>query len=150
MSMPSPDACHLQAACGWLELGNHREADEELEKITPRLRRHPDVLEMRWRIYSQAGKWEACLDLADAWVKLSPRRASGHIYRSFALHKLKRTQEAFELLLPLVTRFPTKLTIPYSLACYAYQLGRLTEAERWLSHMHTIIDPNLKQLPAER
>ena len=28
-----PDSLHLQAAQGWLELGNHIEANEELEKM---------------------------------------------------------------------------------------------------------------------
>src|SRR5262245_61031236 len=30
--LPHPDQLHLQAAIGWLELGNHVEANEELEK----------------------------------------------------------------------------------------------------------------------
>ena len=40
-----PDSIHLQAAQGWLELGNHLEADKELDEIAPQLRTHPDVLE---------------------------------------------------------------------------------------------------------
>ena len=39
-----PDNLHLQAASGWLELGNYIEANVELEKFTPQLRVHPDVL----------------------------------------------------------------------------------------------------------
>jgi len=46
-----PDSLHLQAAQGGLDLGNHVEANEELERITPQLRAHPDVLQVRWRIY---------------------------------------------------------------------------------------------------
>ena len=42
-----PDSFHLKAAEGWFELGNHLEANEELEKIAPKLRVHPDVLEIR-------------------------------------------------------------------------------------------------------
>jgi hypothetical protein len=42
-----PDSLHLQAAQGWLELGSHIEANEELEKIAPQLRAHPDVLKVR-------------------------------------------------------------------------------------------------------
>jgi hypothetical protein len=30
-----PDSVHLKAAEGWLELGNHLEANEELENISP-------------------------------------------------------------------------------------------------------------------
>ena len=52
---------HLEAAQGWLELGNHEEANEELELIDAPLRSHPDVLEVRWGIYAKVKNWEACL-----------------------------------------------------------------------------------------
>jgi hypothetical protein len=42
-----PGSFHLKAAQGWLELGNHLEADKELDEIAPTLRKHPDVLEIR-------------------------------------------------------------------------------------------------------
>jgi Flp pilus assembly protein TadD len=65
-------------------------------------------------------------------VQLSPDRPSGWVRRSFALHGLKRTQQAFDLLLPAVKKFPEIPTIPYNLACYCAQLGKLEEARRWL------------------
>ena len=49
-----PDAFHLSAAVGWLMLGNPDEAEEELGNITPGLRIHPDVLEVRWQICADA------------------------------------------------------------------------------------------------
>ena len=61
---------HLEAAQGWLELGNHEEANEELELIDAPLRSHPDVLEVRWGIYAKVKNWEACLDIGKAMVKL--------------------------------------------------------------------------------
>jgi hypothetical protein len=45
---------HLNAALGWLELGDHVEAYAELENITPALRSHPAVLELRWQISASA------------------------------------------------------------------------------------------------
>jgi hypothetical protein len=38
---------------GWSNsgLGDHVAANEELENITPQLRVHPDVLEIRWQIF---------------------------------------------------------------------------------------------------
>jgi hypothetical protein len=36
-SLPYPDDKHLEAAEGWLELGNHLEANEELDNIKPQL-----------------------------------------------------------------------------------------------------------------
>jgi hypothetical protein len=47
------DMHHLRAAQGWVELGNHLEADTELEKIEDKYRIHPDVLEVRWGIYAR-------------------------------------------------------------------------------------------------
>lgn len=52
-----PDSIHLEAAQGWLELGNHEEAFEELERIDAPLRAHPDVLEVRWDIYAEVENW---------------------------------------------------------------------------------------------
>jgi len=48
--MSPADLRHLQAAQGWLELGNHLEANEELENITAKHRAHPAVLELRWQM----------------------------------------------------------------------------------------------------
>src|ERR1044071_2430569 len=88
-----PDILHLQAAQGWMELGNHNhlEAHQELEKIAASLRAHPDVLQIRWQVYAQAKKWEACLDIASALVQISPEKSDGWVHRSFSLHALKRT-----------------------------------------------------------
>jgi hypothetical protein len=58
-----PDDLHAKAAQGWVELGNHPEANEELEKITSEMRAHPDVLEIRWQIYAKEKRWEACVDV---------------------------------------------------------------------------------------
>jgi len=53
-SLEHPDTLHLQAAQGWLELGNHVEADSELDQIAPQVSTHPDVLMVRYGIYSRA------------------------------------------------------------------------------------------------
>jgi len=129
--LPPRDQRHLLAAEGWLELGNPLEATAELEEITPTLRGHPHVLEIRWGIYAHCKKWEACVEIANALVTLMPDHESGWIHRSYALHELKRTLEAFELLLPAASRFADNWNIPYNLACYCAQLGRISEAEEW-------------------
>ena len=65
-----PDNLHLQAAQGWLEPGNAVEANEELERITPGLRVHPDVLELRWQVFAKAQHWDACLHVSEAIIQL--------------------------------------------------------------------------------
>jgi tetratricopeptide (TPR) repeat protein len=131
-SLAPPDTLHLLAAQGWLELGNHIEANEELENITPELRAHPAVLGVRWEIYAAAKKWEATLDIAAALIQLDPDDPLGWVHRSFALHELKRTAEARDNLLRVVDKFPASATMRYNLACYECQLGRLKQAKNWL------------------
>jgi tetratricopeptide (TPR) repeat protein len=144
-SLAPPDSHHLSAAIGWLGLGNHLEANEELEKITPALRAHPDVLEVRLHIYMAAKKWDLCVNIAGAIIKLDPNRPDAWIHRSFALHELKRTQEAFDQLLPVVDKFPKVWTIPYNLACYCAQTGRLEECKKWFKKAMAIDEQTVRE-----
>jgi hypothetical protein len=43
-----------------------------LENITPELRVHPDVLEIRWQIYARESKWEACRDISSTLTQIEP------------------------------------------------------------------------------
>jgi tetratricopeptide (TPR) repeat protein len=128
---PYPDNKHLEAAEGWLGLGNWREANEELENITPKLRAHPYVLELRYEIYSAAKKWDGAVEIAGTMARLLPDNPWGHFHLAFSLHELKRTKEAYETLKPVVDKFPKEYLMRYNLACYSCQLGNLEEAERW-------------------
>jgi len=135
-----PDTLHLQAAQGWLELGNHLEANDELENITPELRAHPAVLAVRWEIYAAAKKWKATLDIAAALIQLDPDDPLGWVHRSYALHELKHTAEARDNLLRVVDKFPASATMRYNLACYECQLGRLEQAKEWLKKAFALGD----------
>ncbi len=159
--LPHSEQHHLDAAEGWLELGNHLEANEELEKIEASLRVHPDVLEVRWQIYAKAKKWEMCVEIGhSAWLITAPARPDSWIHRSYALHELKRTQEASDLLLPAADLFPGHAMIMYNMACYACQLGNMEEAWDWLEDafelgdakqmkLRALKDPDLEKLWAE-
>ncbi|HZQ20438.1 MAG TPA: hypothetical protein VFA90_17220 [Terriglobales bacterium] len=120
-----PDAHHVKAAQGWLELGNHLEANDELEKVTASLRSHPDVLEVRFQVYAKAEKWEACLEIGTALVKLAPKNPSSYLCHAAALHRLKRTHHAHDQLLHAVRMFPKDWRVRYALARYACRLGKL-------------------------
>jgi tetratricopeptide (TPR) repeat protein len=130
--LENPDLIYLMSAIGWLELGNHIEANDELEKIAPGLRSHPDVLEVRWQIFALEEKWDACLDLANAVLTIDFNRAYGWIHKAVALQKLDRTQEAYDHLENATDMFPENWMIRYHLASFACQLGRNREAWRWL------------------
>lgn len=143
-----PDSHYLNAAQGWLELGDCQSALDELDFINPVMRSHPDVLAVRCDIYTTAMKWPAVVAVASTLVELIPDRPSGWVRRSFALHGLKQTQQAFDLLLPAAEKFPEISTIPYNLACYCAQLGKLDEARRWLHQSYEIGNPRILKMAA--
>ena len=131
-TLEPPDIHFLNAAQGWFELGDSKSASEELEHIAEPLHLHPDVLEVRWQILAKEQQWAACVDVATTFTRLAPNRAMGWIHRSYALHELNRTQEAWDTLLPVAGQFADDFLIRYNLACYACQLGRLAQAREWL------------------
>ena len=125
-----PDIHHLNAAIGWLELNNHVEAGEEIARVSTTNLTHPDVLEVRWAVCAEGQSWDAAAEVAEALVKVAPKRASGWVHRAYAVRRMRGggIERAQELLLPALARFPKDGLIPYNLACYAAQLGQLDQA----------------------
>ncbi len=127
-----PDSFHLQAAQGWLELGNWLEANAELENISPQVRAHPDVLQVRCKIYNDAEQWDYLAEIAYSLCTMIPDSAFGPLHLAHALRKLDRTKEALDALLPVADKFLDEWRIAYQLACYSCKLGELKEAMGWL------------------
>src|SRR5258706_484154 len=119
-----PDSFFVQGARGWLELGNVNEAQTELEKVRSRKREHPDVLEVLWEICARRGDWDRCVELATKVINSAPERLQGYIQTAYALHRVKRTQEAWNVLFPIAEKFPTDPTIKYN-------LDRSETSRRW-------------------
>ena len=128
-----PDSHYLNGAVGWCELGNFAEARAELHRISALNRDHPQVLAEEWRIYAAEKHWLPALEVARRLIEVAPDIPAGWINQSYSLHELKLTQEARNQLVPVAEKFPVVSTIPYNLACYACQLGDLTEARQWLA-----------------
>ena len=104
--------------------------------------------------------WEPLLPLTETLLLKFPKLDFLWINRSYALHELKRTQEAFEALLPAAKKFPKRWLIRYNLACYCSQLGELEAAMQWLQKAIDLTgereikamaldDPDLKPLRKE-
>jgi tetratricopeptide (TPR) repeat protein len=161
-SLEPPDTFHLSAAVGWLGLGNWREANEELEKITFALRGHPDVLEVRLEIYSKAGEWKRAAEIAGALVKIRPDDPQFWISSAFATRRMAGggIPQAKEILTTAQPLFPKEPLIPYNLACYDCQIGEHQEALKWLAiafdlgdgnklKSMALADPDLEPLRAE-
>ena len=127
-----PDLHHLNAAEGWLGLGNLIEAQAELGRVAPAFAAHPEVLRVKYHLYERTRNWEAAADVAQTLCRLAPQSPFGWIHLAYALHELRRTQEAYHVLIPVVERFPEEYVIRYNLACYACRMGNLEEARGWL------------------
>ena len=130
--IPLQDQRHLDAAEGWLGLGDHLSANEELEQIAPELRAHPFVLEVRYKIYAEAKQWLGAVEIARTMAQMLPENSWGPLHLAFSLHELKRTREAYDSLKAMVDHFPDEYLMRYNLACYSCQLGNLKEAMMWL------------------
>jgi len=157
-----PDTHYFLAAVGWLELGNPAEARAELAQIHPQQQEHPDVLELRWSVAAGQQCWEDGLQIAQALLRLAPKRSSGWLHQAYALRRVPDggLQKAWEALLPAFDRFPKLPLIPFNLSCYACQMQQLDAAREWLQRAIAIggkekiqqmalQDPDLEPLWAE-
>lgn len=147
----------IDAAEGWLMLGNTTEAHEELEKITGEAAHHPAVLAMRWQVYAAAQWWEAAYVVSKALCELAPQSAEAWICQANTLRNYKGVLEAWSLLLAIANKFPNDAIIRYNLACYASQMNLMEESCGWLVQafeieesvqlkLAAIYDPDLQPL----
>ncbi|MDA1275762.1 MAG: tetratricopeptide repeat protein [Verrucomicrobia bacterium] len=128
------DICnyHLNSARGWIELGNCIEASNELEKIVPSLRTHPDILELRWQIYANGQLWTAAFEMALAICEIAPERPSAWVCQAESLSRRGQVSRARDVLLGIVNRFSNIAVIPYKLASYSSMLNLAGEAREWI------------------
>jgi Flp pilus assembly protein TadD len=102
-----------------------------LDHISDAVQGRVEVLAVRWGILARFKLWEQSVTVAARMIELAPTEVFGWIHRSYALHELKRTQEARDLLVPATELFPQMETVFYNLACYECQLNHVAEARQW-------------------
>lgn len=122
----------VDAAEGWLMLGNPIEAHHELDGITGEAASHPAVLAMRWQVYAAANRWEAACVVSRTLCEFAPRSSQAWICHANTLRNYQGVFEAWTTLLGVVKDFPEDAVIRYNLACYAAQLNLLEESCAWL------------------
>jgi uncharacterized protein HemY len=139
VALEHPDNLGLEAAKGWLMLGDAAAAQNELDRMAPASRLVPEALEVECEVHSARGAWRAAFVAAARLVELAPQREGGWIHRAYAARRMPGggLETARTALLPAAVKFPRQLLIPYNLACYAAQLGRLEEAWAWLEQAMT-------------
>lgn len=126
----------MRAAEGWLELGDVGTAFKELEQIASFYRLRPEVLQLQWRLHAAAAQWNCAFTLAGHLCHLLPGEAQCWVWRAHAARRMQSggTGAAFDLLSEVAGQFPRDPFIPYALACYSCQMGRIDRALEWLAH----------------
>jgi tetratricopeptide (TPR) repeat protein len=130
--LPATAACHLRAAEGWFELGNHDEAQAELEKLSLECRDHPDVLALRWQIQAMDQDTKRCMTVALAFIRRAPTEPRGWIILARTFYFRGEYQKAYDVAIRQVARFPHSWHLLYDAACYACRIGNLEEAIKLL------------------
>src|SRR5439155_16695450 len=77
---------------------------------------------------SAAKDWQGAVEFASALAQKEPEDSFGFIHQAYALHEMRRTREAWDLLNAVADKFPREYLIYYNLACYACQLGEREKA----------------------
>lgn len=113
----------LLAAQGYLELGMTEEALAELSSLTSVESIDPDIIELRLHVLMQAKRWSEALATAEELLRLRPRSVPAYIHGAFALHELRRTAEARDLLLKGPEELRKDPTFHYNIGCYEAVLG---------------------------
>ena len=120
---------HLQAACGYAELGMARESIAELDAINVRFQNRPEVLQLRLHHLMREKKWALALRISRRLCKAAPDAGAGFLHAGFCLHQLGKTAEAKKIL----TRGPVALLKEpiyyYNMGCYDALLGNVVDAK---------------------
>jgi predicted Zn-dependent protease len=146
-----PDSFHLQAAEGWLGLGDVESATNELKEISPDKDTHPSVLAVRYQIFAQAKQWDTAVEVADDLAKMLPEKPFVWINLAYATRRKTggSIPEAKKILLGAEPNFPKHYLFPYNLACYCSQLGELEQAQQWLKKAAKIDNAAVKKMAVE-
>jgi predicted Zn-dependent protease len=130
--LPHPDDHYVHRAEGWLDLGDFQEAERELESIALERRDHPEVLVLRWQIYSRAQRWNDCMAVADVLTKRFPENPCGWIVLAQTLYHTQRVAEAYKIGVSKAEEFPESWQLLYDTACYACLLRKRRKAQQYL------------------
>ncbi len=151
MAMPGPEFpddsdVHraVQTILGYYELEMWDEALAEAGEAEERLGTRTELDELRIVILQEAKRWGEMRQAAEHAARREPTRASWFISWAYALRREQSIAEARKVLELAHSLHPGEALIPFNLACYAAQTGKLAEA-RVLLDKAVGIDPELRR-----
>ncbi len=149
---------HVQAACGYAELGMTRESLAELDAIHLRFQNRPEVLQLRLHHLMREKKWLTALRVSRKLCRAAPEAGAGFLHAGFCLHQLGKTAEAKKILTTGPVALLKEPIYYYNMGCYDALLGNVDDAHENLRisfQMDSTFrelakrDPDLKSLRGE-
>ena len=118
----------------------------------------PEIVELRLHILMQGKRWEEAFCAAQELLRIIPSGFPAYIHGAFALHELRRTSEARDLLLKGPSVLRKDPTFHYNIGCYEAVLGNKESAMKSLRESFAldetyrdfaIRDPDLEAVRSE-
>lgn len=145
----------LEAVDGYLSLGMPEEALKELNEAKIDDQFETATLRARIRVLLHLKRWKDAEALSERGISMHPEENEFMVQRAFALHQLKRGDEAAGVILSAPHWIRQTGILHYNLACYEAKLGDIALARQCLqaalelnsgfkSNVRT--DPDLRQL----
>ena len=120
---------HVQAACGYAELGMFRESIAELNAIAPRMQNRPEVLHLRLHYLMRKQRWTEALRISRMLCRVAPDCGTGFLHAGFCLHRLGKTVEAKKILSTGPIALLKEPIYYYNMGCYEALLGNVHDAK---------------------
>ncbi len=145
----------LQAADGYLFLKLPTYALEELNSVPVEEKTAASVMLSKVRVLLHLRRWSKAETLAGKGALEHPAEEEFTVQRAFALHQLKKGEEAVEVLQAAPEWIRRSGILHYNLACYEARLGDLTTARQCIRaaiqlnsgmKKNARIDPDLRAL----
>lgn len=145
----------LQAAEGWIELGDYDEAAEELHNCPPAVKSSVAFVKLWVRIYAAKGRWVDVEQYCELLAKHAPDESFTIFTQAEAFHRQGRTREAFAVFQQSPMSFRTGVKYFYALARYLCALDQTQLAAACIGNaidedpsvrLKALNDPELERL----
>ncbi len=134
----------LETANGYLGLGMHQEAWDELEDVPAEQQALTEVLKVRVDACLFMKKWHHLAEATSQLVNLEPDDPR-HIHNfAMAVREIEGEKAAVDILERARHTFPQDAGLAYNLACYRSVLGNVEEAKVLLKQALKL-DPDLQE-----
>lgn len=105
----------------------------ECGTTSSRLGPDANLLASRWRSLAEAGEWRAAYETAVAWTRAFPHMPEPWLAKAEATRRVPELglSNAIDLLRRISSQFPNEPEVPFLLARFTCQLGRLGDSHQW-------------------